>query len=123
VEVNTDRSGLILFTSGQASISFKEFYARLAAALGPTTPFFHWSDVDEGGLEITRTIMALNPSVRPHLMSLELVRKLGARATAPVADDGRFAGTWMSEIAAYLSVPGNLSLEQEMVDPALPDIG
>lgn len=123
VEVNTDRSGLILFTSGQASISFKEFYARLAAALGPTTPFFHWSDIDEGGLEITRTIMALNPSVRPHLMSLELVRKLGARATAPVADDGRFAGTWMGEIAAYLSVPGNLSLEQEMVDPVLPAFG
>lgn len=122
VEMNADRRGLILFTSGQASIAFKEFYARLAGVLG-TTPFFHWSDIDEGGLEITRTIMGINPSVRPHLMTLDLVRELGARTTAPVADDGRFAGTWMEEIATHLAIPGNLSLEQEMVDPALPDLG
>jgi hypothetical protein len=120
VEINMDRSGLILFTSGQASISFKAFYARLFAALGATTPFFHWSDIDEGGLEITKTIMTISPSVRPHLMSLALVKQLGARGTIPVADDGRFAGTWMEEIAAYLAIPGNLSLEQEMVDPVLP---
>ncbi|MBY3433291.1 hypothetical protein HFN89_03815 [Rhizobium laguerreae] len=83
-------------------------------------PFFHLSDIDEGGLEITRTIMALNPAVRPHLMDLALVKAHGARATEPVGDDGRFAGTWMQEIAAYLAVPGNLSLEQEMIDPAIP---
>ncbi|MCV9963634.1 DUF2220 domain-containing protein [Pararhizobium sp. BT-229] len=122
VEVNDDRRGIVLFTSGQASFAFKEFYGRLVTMFG-NVPFFHWSDIDEGGLEITRTIMAVNPSVRPHLMTLELVRKLGARATAPVVDDGRFAGTWMEEIAAHLAIPGNLSLEQEMVDPALPDIG
>lgn len=121
VEVNGDRRGLVLFTSGQASIAFKEFYRTLVARL-TDVPFFHWSDIDEGGLEITKTIMTINPAVRPHLMSLALVKGHGARATAPVANDGRFAGSWMEDIAAYLAVPGNLSLEQEMIDPALPDL-
>jgi hypothetical protein len=119
VEINCDRSGLVLFTSGQASIAFKEFYRKLVTQLADV-PFFHWSDIDEGGLEITKTIVGVNPDVRPHLMSLDLVKQQGARATAPVADDGRFAETWMSDIATYLAVPGNLSLEQEMIDPALP---
>jgi hypothetical protein len=123
VEINDDRRGLILFTSGQASIAFKEYYRQLCSELSSLVPFFHWSDIDEGGLEITRTIMGINQTVRPHLMSLDLVRDHGARATAPVADDGRFAGSWMEKIAAYLAVPGNLSLEQEMIDPALPDLG
>lgn len=122
LEINDDRSGLVLFTSGQASIAFKEFYRKLVTQL-VDVPFFHWSDIDEGGLEITRTIMGVNPIVRPHLMSLDLVREHGARSTSPVADDGRFAGTWMADIAAYLAVPGNLSLEQEMIDPMLPDLG
>lgn len=122
VEVNDDRRGLVLFTSGQASIAFKEFYGRLVTQL-ESVPFFHWSDIDEGGLEITRTIMSINPTVRPHLMDLSLVKDHGARATAPVTDDGRFAGSWMEDIATYLAVRGNLSLEQEMIDPALPDIG
>lgn len=122
VEVNDDRRGLVLFTSGQASIAFKKFYLWLVTQL-KSVPFFHWSDIDEGGLEITRTIMAINPAVRPHLMNLDLLKTHGARATAPVADDGRFAGSWMEEIAAYLAIPGNLSLEQEMIDPALPDLG
>ncbi|MCZ7861783.1 DUF2220 family protein [Agrobacterium salinitolerans] len=122
VEVNDDGRGLVLFTSGQASIAFKEFYGRLVSQL-ESVPFFHWSDIDEGGLEITRTIMSINPTVRPHLMDLSIVKDHGARATAPVTDDGRFAGSWMEDIAAYLAVPGNLSLEQEMIDPALPDLG
>ncbi|MCS4089696.1 Wadjet anti-phage system protein JetD domain-containing protein [Rhizobium sp. BK176] len=122
VEINDDQSGLVLFTSGQASIAFKEFYAMLVTQLADV-PFFHWSDIDEGGLEITKTIMGVNPAVRPHLMSLDLVMEHGARATAPVADDGRFMGTWMAEIAAYLAIPGNRSLEQEMIEPTLPEIG
>lgn len=122
VEINADRSGLVFFTSGQASIAFKEFYGKLVRQL-TDVPFFHWSDIDEGGLEITKTIMGVNPGVRPHLMSLDLVKDQGARSTSPVADDGRFAETWMAEIAAYLAVSGNLSLEQEMIDPVLPDIG
>ena len=122
VEINGDRRGLVLFTSGQASIAFKEFYGHLVEQLS-SVPFFHWSDIDGGGLEITRTIMSINPAVRAHLMALDLVKDHGARATAPVADDGRFAGTWMEEIAAHLAVPGNLSLEQEMINPTLPDLG
>lgn len=120
VEVNHDRRGLVLFSSGQASWTFMAFYRRLVSELGAEVPFFHWSDIDAGGLEITKTIMNANPAVLPHLMSLDLLRKHGVRTSAPVKDEGKFAGTWMEEIAGQLAVPGSLTLEQELLDPLPP---
>lgn len=121
VEVNPNREGLVLYTGGHASKAFRDFYVKLVTDVDDHVPFFHWSDVDEGGLEITKTILALNPKVRPHLMTVDLVKQHGSRHSAPITDDGRFDGTWMEPLARYLAIPGTKTLEQEMIDPEVPN--
>ncbi len=121
VEVNADRRGLVMYTSGQPSRAFKTLYARIVADV-PSVPFFHWSDIDGGGLEISKTIMDINPSVRPHLMTLELVRTRGEKPADPVENPERFSNSWMEPLARYLSVQGNMTLEQETLDPVSPTV-
>lgn len=120
VDINSSRDGLILFTSGQASLAWKAFYGRMVEKFADTVPFFHWGDIDGGGLDITNTIMAINPTVRGHLMSVDLARDHGQKSAAPKADTGRFQDTWMEPIARHLADPGNKTLEQETIDPVLP---
>nr|WP_250807843.1 Wadjet anti-phage system protein JetD domain-containing protein [Neorhizobium tomejilense] len=118
-EINGYRNGFILYSGGNPSRAFRDFYARLVTELADV-PFYHWGDVDEGGLEIARSLMALQSELKPHLMSVELARSHGARIIHSLTDDGRFDGTWLEPMARYLAVPDNRGLEQEMIDPVLP---
>lgn len=120
-EVNGTRVGLILYTNGQPSRAFRELYTRLVSELGDV-PFMHWSDIDEGGLEISKGLMSINPSLKPHLMTVELASAYGERKVSPLPCDGRYSGTWLEPLEEYLSVPGNKALEQEMIDPSAPEL-
>lgn len=78
----------------------------------------HWGDIDPGGIRIGRHLeTALGATLRPHLMDVELARRLGRppeeRQLAPsLPSESAF-----SDLAAYLRLPDVRWLEQEVVDP------
>ena len=50
---------LLIYTAGMPSPAWRAMYARLLESLPPTTPVFHWGDVDEGGFRIASTIAVI----------------------------------------------------------------
>jgi hypothetical protein len=51
-----DDKVLLIYTAGMPSPSWRAMYGRLLESLPPTTPIYHWGDVDEGGFRIASTI-------------------------------------------------------------------
>jgi Uncharacterized protein conserved in bacteria C-term(DUF2220) len=68
-----DDAVLLIYTAGMPSPAWRAMYARLLESLPPTTPVFHWGDVDEGGFRIASTIAAVARgagfSLQPYGMS------------------------------------------------------
>lgn len=53
-----DDNVLLIYTAGMPSPAWRAMYRRLLESLPPTTPVYHWGDVDEGGFRIASTIAA-----------------------------------------------------------------
>lgn len=66
---------LLIYTAGMPSPAWRAMYGRLLESLPPTTPIYHWGDVDEGGFRIASTIAAVARgtgfSLQPYKMSPE----------------------------------------------------
>jgi len=66
---------LLIYTAGMPSPAWRAMYGRLLETLPPTTPVYHWGDVDEGGFRIASTIAAVARgtgfSLQPYRMSPE----------------------------------------------------
>lgn len=66
---------LLIYTAGMPSPAWRAMYGRLLESLPPTTPIYHWGDVDEGGFRIASTISAVakqfNFYLKPYGMSPE----------------------------------------------------
>jgi Uncharacterized protein conserved in bacteria C-term(DUF2220) len=66
---------LLIYTAGMPSPAWRAMYGRLLETLPPTTPVYHWGDVDEGGFRIASTIAAVARgtgfSLQPYSMSPE----------------------------------------------------
>jgi hypothetical protein len=119
VEINLKpRRGLVVFTSGQPSHAFKAFYSGLVDRF-PELPFYHWSDIDGGGLEITKVMMDLNPALQPHLMDVDILEQYGTASSRAVESSLPFA-RWLTPLAERLSQEETRTLEQEVMDPRLP---
>jgi hypothetical protein len=120
VDVNPlPRRGLVLFTSGQPSHAFKEYYSGLVTRFLGKVPFYHWSDIDGGGLEITKVMFDLNHDLRPHLMDVDLLEKHGKPSARIIENTVPFEG-WLKPLAEHLAQVETKVLEQEVIDPALP---
>jgi len=119
VEVNRDRDDLVAYTAGQPSFAFRRVLAKLAAAAGDV-PAFHWGDVDEGGLEIFRTVSRVLPGLRPHLMTTELATTFGVPSGRPLINPGVHDGTAIESLGAFLASDRAATLEQEEIDPVRP---
>jgi len=103
-----DDDGLIVLSNGFPGRATLGFLKHLDRLLPATVPFFHWGDVDRGGLRILRHLSeALSRPLVPHRMPL------GPTAWADNADD----------IAAYLARADAQTLEQEDLDPVPPAAG
>ncbi|NTF17955.1 hypothetical protein G6L37_06030 [Agrobacterium rubi] len=121
VEINVlPRRGLVLFTSGQPSHAFKDFYSILVTKFR-SVPFYHWSDLDGGGLEISKVMMDIAPALQPHLMTVEILRNHGT-PTSRVLDSVKDFSGWLEPLARLLAQDTAMVLEQEVIDPALPGI-
>ena len=121
-EVNRDARGLIVYTGGYPSPSL----VRVLESIYRThdIPFYHWGDVDSGGLYIARSIQSAIKNaggmLRLHLMDEETVRKYGrpgkpSRRPRKVDDNPDIADAWRR-----LADREPLLLEQEIVDPVPP---
>ncbi len=74
-----DDGGLFLYSNGFPSPDFGNLIRLLHAKLATSVPFYHWGDVDLGGLRIFCHIQSFllggstSRTLRPHLMSKELI--------------------------------------------------
>lgn len=118
-------NGLIVYTAGFPAPGIGDFLRNLDTSLPANIPFYHWGDIDEGGLKIFAYVQTfLGRTLLPHLMTPDLLMRLGAGkkdlrlveiqkiadlhpVTKPLAD------------AILASDPPKV-LEQEYVDPEVP---
>ena len=123
-EVQDD--GLILYSAGFPAPGVANFLRLLDAALPVGVPFFHWGDIDEGGLKIFSYIEGLlRRPLRPHLMNAELLVQRGQSKPGLRMDEVRRSAEKDSMVAGLartiLLTDPPIILEQENVDPVAPD--
>ncbi|WP_407154018.1 Wadjet anti-phage system protein JetD domain-containing protein [Bradyrhizobium sp. STM 3557] len=121
-EADRDATGLTIYVGGYPSLATQDALRALARLVPEEVPFFHWSDIDPDGAWIFRTIeRIIARPLRPHLMTPELAQTLGR----PPDDQGRppkqAKDTAIAALIAYLSGPSAKWLEQEELDPAVPE--
>jgi hypothetical protein len=115
--------GVVLYAGGFPSQRSKAFLRKLSVE-NSSVPFFHWGDIDSGGLTIFRNIENLIASpLRPHLMTPEIAMA-GTRSAKLDSRLSRIAksSSAVAPLAAWLSSDQGRFLEQEAVTPRSPSI-
>ncbi|WP_445219661.1 Wadjet anti-phage system protein JetD domain-containing protein [Bradyrhizobium sp. Pa8] len=122
-EADDGRMGTTMYVGGYPSLATQQELRLIAKMVGEHTPVLHWSDIDPDGTWIFHTIeRGIGRVIRPHLMSAKIAEQFGKvplKKTAPVRyppDSG------IAELAAYLVQDGAKTLEQEELDPILPQL-
>ena len=118
-----DDGALVIYTGGFASAGVVEMLRVLLEMAGQAVPFFHWGDIDPGGLRIFRFLEETMPrSPVPHLMD----RSLAVIHGKPAAHDPTLsviasANSAVAGLAEWLCRGDHIHhLEQEALDPASP---
>jgi hypothetical protein len=114
---------LVVYTAGFASAGVVDVLRTLLALLPANVPYYHWGDIDPGGIRILRFLEETLPR-RPqaHLMDQCLAESYGK----PAEPDGTLKSIAASDsavarLAEWLSKNPNVRhLEQEALDPLSP---
>jgi hypothetical protein len=114
---------LVVYTGGFASAGVVDVLRTLLTLLPLGVPFYHWGDIDPGGIRIFRFLEETLPRPpRPHLMDRSLAESHGKRGECDLAlksiatSDSAVAG-----VAEWLWKGENIRhLEQEALDPTSP---
>lgn len=125
-----DDNGIILFSSGFPSPDFCGLLTLLGTSLGDHVQFYHWGDIDLGGLRIFRRIAdvlneTLNGKVlHPHLMTSKLLLDYGREKKSVPSSHFEQIKKRCPELcdlidSMLLSEEGLFTLEQENVPPAV----
>jgi hypothetical protein len=118
-----DDGALVIYTGGFASVGVVDLLNALLKLLGPAIPFYHWGDIDPGGLRIFRFLEENLPRPPlPHLMDRAIAEAHGKQAVRD-ATLGTLVGTdsAIAELAEWFSNgPAIKYLEQEALDPVSP---
>jgi Uncharacterized protein conserved in bacteria C-term(DUF2220) len=121
IEADPARVGATVYVGGYPSLATQQALRVLAEAM-PDTPIFHWSDIDPDGTWIFRTIeQAIGRSIRPHLMSPDIAEALGSPSSTNASPARCPPESGIATLAAYLAGEGAKTLEQEELDPQLPE--
>ena len=123
----TGSPGLLVYTAGMPSPSWRALYRRILAGLPDATEVYHWGDIDEGGFRIAATLAAdvreQGRTLRPWLMSPSTIAEPQRAGKAPTAAATRMAywagAAGWDTIATELAT-NPLRIEQEALDPLLP---
>jgi hypothetical protein len=123
LEADPNGRGLTLFVGGYPSLAAQKSLKELASKLPDQVPFFHWSDIDPDGTWIFRTIeRAIKRRLRPHLMTRELAEAFGEPLVVPSKlRRGEGGNSMISEVIDYLSQAHAKTMEQEQIDPQIPE--
>ncbi len=115
-----DDGTLVVYTGGFAATGAIAVLRRLLDLLGTTVPFFHWGDIDPGGIQIFRFLEEELPRApHPHLMTKELADTHGKAAprdpTLAALANGSSA---VVNLAKWMAFGEKIRhLEQEALDP------
>jgi hypothetical protein len=121
-EADRDGSGLTIYVGGYPSLATQDALRVLARLIPDEVPFFHWSDIDPDGAWIFRTIeQIVARSLRPHLMTPELAESFGRHPEDTSRPPRRAEDTAIAALITYLSGAGAKWLEQEELDPVVPE--
>jgi hypothetical protein len=113
--------GAVVYTSGFPPPPVRHLVSQMAS-MWPDVPFFHWGDVDAGGLLIADSIRnAAGKPVKLHLMTPALAERYG-RKHRPLTRTAGIAGRDddFGELARYLSGEDCRVFEQEKLRPSDP---
>jgi Uncharacterized protein conserved in bacteria C-term(DUF2220)/Uncharacterized protein conserved in bacteria N-term (DUF3322) len=114
---------LVVYTSGFPSAAVMELLKLLLTMIDPGVPFFHWGDIDAGGLRILHYLeVTLARAPRPHLMTRALAETRGSPAERD-ASLGTIAksASAVAGLAEWLARGERIRhLEQEALDPVSP---
>jgi Uncharacterized protein conserved in bacteria C-term(DUF2220) len=121
-EADRDGAGLTIYVGGYPSLATQDALRLLARLVPDEVPFFHWSDIDPDGAWIFRTIerIVARP-LRPHLMTPQLAETFGRAPDDPSRPPRPAEDTAIAALTAYLSGEGAKWLEQEELDPVVPE--
>lgn len=120
--------GLIIYIGGFPSPCKAKVFKMLDAVLPKTVGFYHWGDLDLGGLRITtRLNNFVSRDVTPHLMSREILETFGEASDKlnrnMLIHLGKKYEWIMPIVESMLSFDPPRTLEQENVDPSAPLVG
>jgi hypothetical protein len=116
-------SSLVVYTGGFASVRALELLRTILLMIGEEVPYFHWGDVDPGGLRIFRFLEENLPRApRSHLMNRALTESHGRDAARdPTLSSIARSTSAIAALAAWLAEgPSVKHLEQEALDPVSP---
>lgn len=115
--------GLVFYTGGFASAGVVSLLSWVLNNLDGSIPFFHWGDVDPGGLRIFRYLEEILPRPpQPHLMNRALAETNGKTAPpdASLSSIGQSPSA-VAELAQWLARGDTIRhLEQEALNPVTP---
>jgi hypothetical protein len=116
-------NALVVYTGGFPSAAVMELLKLLLTMIGPEIAFYHWGDIDAGGLRIFRYLEeTLARAPRPHLMTRALAEAHGCPAECD-ASLGAIAksASAIASLAEWLARGERvMHLEQEALDPVSP---
>lgn len=125
-EVQDD--GLVIYSNGFPSTKTKAFLFMLDEVVPHDVPFYHWGDIDVGGLRIFQSIEKVlsHHPLHPHLMNREILNRYGELATSldiPALQKIASCSSALAPLAAAIIASASpfLWLEQEVVDPIAPN--
>ncbi len=121
-EVSQPENALVVYSGGFPSRLALDAIISLASR--DCVPTFHWGDMDPGGVRIfrhlERSLAVVDVVLRPHLMSVRLLRQVGTRAPeSRPARMGQLDGSVLKELADLIATE-RLVHEQEDLEPISP---
>jgi hypothetical protein len=118
-----DDGMLVVYTGGFASLGVIELLKAILKKIGPEVPFFHWGDIDPGGLRIFRFLEETLPRAPiPFRMDQTLAETHGRPAPRdPTLGAIAKSNSALAALAVWLSQGEDIRhLEQEALDPISP---
>lgn len=118
-----DDGALVIYTGGFASAAVVEILKLVLSAMASDIPFFHWGDIDPGGLRIFRFLEESLPrKPQPYLMDRATAEIHGNSAKPdPTLATIVNSDSAISNLAAWLAQGNDIKhLEQEALDPRSP---
>jgi hypothetical protein len=118
-----DDSGLTIYTGGFASLGVMALLTWILRNVDHSVPFFHWGDIDPGGLRIFRYLEETLPRAPyPHLMERALAEAWGKPAPPdPSLFSIAESPSAVANLGYWLASGDKIChLEQEALSPATP---